>query len=236
MRIFFLLFLLCALMQYPLLADEKSKSLQEELGIRAFTSGKKVCTVYLVNQGSTEWTETKRLQGWSDIPLNAKGREEVEKTGDMLCDRSISAIYSSPLLQAIETAQILRSKCQGCPLTEDVRLKGEYHGKFEGYTAEQCSKEPHVYQYRSLPPDEEIFFPFGEEGESKADVARRMVPAIKEICAAHLGENVVIVTHGGLFKLLNFYLGSYSERGGTVSVPHGSFMVIQGDAGQLFLK
>lgn len=210
--------------------------LKEKLGIREISVNKEVCTIYLVNQGSTDWTEISRLQGWNNIPLNEKGRSEAQKAGEQLFDQSISAIYSSTLQQALETAHIIQDKLENCPLYGDPHLKGEFHGKFEGYTKEQYTQEPHFRFYDSLPPEKEIFFPCGEGGESKVDMACRMAPVIKEICAAHLGERIVIVTHGGLFKLLNFYLGNYSEEEGTRSIPHGSIMVIQGDSQSLYLK
>lgn len=206
----------------------------EELGIRnTIPNPNTTCTIYLVHHGSTDWSECCRLQGWNNLPLNAKGRHEADRIGEILRDQAISAIYSSPLQQALETAQIIQMNCS-CPLYVNAQLKGEFHGLFEGYTQEQYLNTPHFKIYDSLSPKEEIFFPCGENGESKAEMARRMVPAIKEICNENLGKKIVIVTHGGIFKLLNFFLGQYSNEG-TVSIPNGAMIVLSGDNSYLYI-
>ena len=58
----------------------------------------------------------------------------------------------------------------------------------------------------------------------------------KKIAEKHLGQSVVVVLHGGLFKLFNYYLGKYSEENGTVGIPYGDTMCIEGDSKTLFLR
>lgn len=200
-------------------------ALQQELDISLNTSCVPTCTLYLIHHGSTDWSEEGRLQGWKDVPLNAHGKAEIARI-DL---QEIAAIYASPQRQAKETAAILQEKLH-CPVIEVEALRGEFHGQFEGYTIEQYSAEPHFQRYDRLSSEEEFFFPCGEGGESKAEMARRLFPALKIISARHLGEKVVVVTHGGLFKVLNFYLGK-----GTEAIPNGSLMVVQGDAEHIFL-
>lgn len=211
-----------------------SSDLKEELNIHTLPSDHpNVCTIYLVHHGSTDWSEIGRLQGWNHVPLNEKGRQQSEQTALRLSETPISAIYTSPLLQAKETAEILQTALHGA-IFEEERLKGEFHGAFEGYTVEQYSKEPHFQIYDRLSPQEELFFPCGLGGESKAEMAKRMIPAIQEIARAHLGENIVIVTHGGIFKVFNYFLGRYAEE--LTSIPNGSVFVIQADQNQIYLS
>ena len=78
--------------------------------------------IYLIRHGETDWNKTKRLQGVTDIPLNAYGIELAEKTAEGLKDVPFDRIYTSPLIRAKETAQIILGTRQ-IPLLEDPRIK-----------------------------------------------------------------------------------------------------------------
>ncbi len=54
--------------------------------------------IYLIRHGETDWNKTKRLQGVTDIPLNACGIELAEKTAEGLKDVPFDRIYTSPLI------------------------------------------------------------------------------------------------------------------------------------------
>ncbi len=216
-----------------------TEKFRKELGLEVLAANipvpEKTCKMFLVQHGSTEWSDSKRLQGWMAVDLNVKGIGQIEQCAEKLKSEKVAAIYSSTVSSAAESAMILQ-KVLSCPLVGVDDLRGEFHGKFEGYTKEQYTQEKHFQLYNDLSPHEEIFFPCGENGQSKADVARRAIPALKEIAAKHLGQNVVVVLHGGLFKLFNYYLGKYSEENGTVGIPYGDMMPIEGDAKTLFLR
>ncbi|MCB1223613.1 MAG: histidine phosphatase family protein, partial [Mesotoga sp.] len=65
--------------------------------------------IYFVRHGETEWNNSNRWQGRSDIPLSEKGRKQAEITGTFLKEHvpSVAAIYSSDLKRAKETAEII---------------------------------------------------------------------------------------------------------------------------------
>ena len=151
-----------------------------------------------------------------------------------MAKEKISAIYSSSSLSAKETGSYIH-EITDVPLVLFEELRGEYHRRFEGYEKKQYTQEPHFQFYNSLTPEEELFFPCGQSGESKADMVRRVIPKIKELAGKHLGKNIVIVTHGGLFKVLNYYLGNYSQEEGTKGIPYGEMMTIHADAHFLYL-
>lgn len=64
--------------------------------------------IYLIRHGETDWNKVKRLQGITDIPLNAYGIELAEKTAEGLKDVPFDRIYTSPLIRAYKTAEIIR--------------------------------------------------------------------------------------------------------------------------------
>ena len=64
--------------------------------------------IYLIRHGETDWNHMKKLQGTTDIPLNAYGIELAEKTAEGLKDVPFDRIYTSPLIRARKTAEIIR--------------------------------------------------------------------------------------------------------------------------------
>lgn len=215
------------------------QAFKEELGIKILSSKEKApenaCNMILVQHGSTEWSEIKRLQGWNHVPLSERGKEEVEKLAEKINGLAISAIYASSLQSSVETAEILQKQFANTTVIPMDALKGEFHGEFEGFARDQYFKQPHFQLYYFLPAAEEIFFACGKGGESKADVARRAIPALKKIANEHPGETVIVVSHGGLFKLLNFYAGKCKPEE-TIGIPYGDMMQIEADANSIYLK
>lgn len=212
---------------------------KQELGIKVIKNGdsisEKATKIYLVQHGSTEWSEIKRLQGWNNVPLSENGKSQAQSLAERIKDLGISAIYSSSLQSSMETGEILKQSLAGVSLVPMDELKGEFHGEFEGFTKEQYFKQAHFQLYYFLPADEEIFFPCGKGGESKADVARRAVPALKKIAAEHPGESVIVVSHGGLIKLINYYAGKFKPEE-TIGLPYGELMLIQADAETVYIQ
>jgi len=64
--------------------------------------------ILLIRHGETDWNRIHRFQGRSDVPLNQKGREQARALAVALKHEPITAIYSSPLVRAIETARLIK--------------------------------------------------------------------------------------------------------------------------------
>jgi broad specificity phosphatase PhoE len=227
------LILFISLLFTPLAAEQGSfAQLKEELGLNStLPLSQKCCHLYLVHHGDTDWTVEERLQGWLGTSLNEEGKKQMAEMAQKLSKIDIDAIYTSSLERAVESAHILQESLK-CPITVDPNLRGESHGNLEGLKKNEYEKDPHFIKYKSLPSEERIFFPVGKGGLSKADVARFAIPAIKEICRKHPGQNVVIVTHGGVLKFINFLLGNYTPSQ-INEVPHGDMLRIDGDGKRL---
>ena len=64
--------------------------------------------VILVRHGETDWNKARRVQGGnSDTQLNQSGKEQAESLALRLKQEEVQAIYSSPLLRALDTAQAI---------------------------------------------------------------------------------------------------------------------------------
>ena len=63
--------------------------------------------VLLARHGQTDWNAAAKIQGASDVPLNARGREQARSLAERVRRERVGAIYSSPLSRARETAEII---------------------------------------------------------------------------------------------------------------------------------
>ena len=89
--------------------------------------------LYIMRHGKTEWNALKKLQGKTDIPLSAEGREMAEKARAEYADVHFDVCFCSPLIRARETAEILL-RGRGVPIISDDRLAEMCFGEAEGMT------------------------------------------------------------------------------------------------------
>ncbi|HEX7834900.1 MAG TPA: histidine phosphatase family protein [Pseudolysinimonas sp.] len=145
--------------------------------------------LYLVRHGETDWNRQHRIQGLTDIPLNATGRRQARAAGRLLSRRSWDGIYASPLSRATETASIIAGQT-GLPAPHPVpALVERNYGEAEGLNFIEIDKR---YPDRSEVPGQ----------ESRADVIARVIPALRELAAVHPGESLIVVSHGGAIRAM----------------------------------
>ena len=85
--------------------------------------------IFLARHGQTDWNLEGRLQGGTDIPLNATGRQQAARLAERLKGIHLDAVYSSALARSRDTAQIVVGSDT---LTSNARLNERRLGKFEG--------------------------------------------------------------------------------------------------------
>lgn len=160
-------------------------------------------TLYLVRHGETDGNVKRWYQGATDIPLNARGREQAEALGRYFQDFPFQAIYSSPLSRAKETAEIV-ARPHGLTVWTYEALREIDFGAWEGHTYEEI---------RELWPGEiEAFYRSdgmmkARGGESFCDVAQRTVEQIHRLMEHHAdGDKVLIASHGAAIRCMLFGL------------------------------
>ena len=157
--------------------------------------------IILVRHGQTKWNSEGRVQGRTDIPLNARGMAQAEAVGEWLSGRKIDAVYASPLMRAHDTAKAIADRQGVC-----VKLLGEMieidFGLWEGKTSRELSKEfPEFWVDWSWHLDEEKSAMMrAESAYSILARAKRAVSAVMEENAAD--ATVAIVSHTMPIKLL----------------------------------
>jgi probable phosphoglycerate mutase len=157
-----------------------------------------VTRILAVRHGETAWNRDTRIQGHTDIELNAHGRWQAEQLAQALREEPIAAFYASDLSRARDTASGT-ARLHGKPVHTHTGLRERAFGSFEGMTwAEIESLHPqHATAWRQRVPD---FAPPG--GESLQQLQTRVVAAVNQIAAQHPGEQLMLVAHGGVLDIL----------------------------------
>src|ERR687897_1307285 len=99
-----------------------------------------VTRVLLVRHGATAATEEDRFSGSTGAELSERGHWQASRLGERLAQQNITAIYSSPLSRALDTARIIAGHCRLEPATRDG-LREIGHGHWEGMKREEVERE-----------------------------------------------------------------------------------------------
>jgi broad specificity phosphatase PhoE len=150
--------------------------------------------LWLVRHGQTDWNLVGKWQGQSqDAPsLNDVGRAQVLGLRDELKGIHFSALYSSDLPRARQTAELLSSSlCVGVHLEPCLREMNL--GDWEGMCSDDIKAAyPRELEQRAHHPSTAP----APGGESPSQVASRVIAAVNEIAQRHHDENILIVAHG----------------------------------------
>ena len=168
-----------------------------------------ITRLYVVRHGATSATAEDRFSGSSGAELSEQGRWQAERLGERLLRESITAVYSSPLSRALDTARIVASHCQ---LEVDQRdgLREIGHGHWEGRRREDVEQE-FAEEYAAWESDPFTFAPLG--GESGVAVLARALPVIREIVTAHPAGRILVVSHKATIRLVLSSLLAFDPRG-----------------------
>ncbi|GDY38039.1 histidine phosphatase family protein [Acidovorax sp. NB1] len=154
--------------------------------------------IVAIRHGETAWNVDTRIQGHLDIPLNDTGLWQADQVARALADEPIAAIYTSDLQRAHATAQAV-ARATGAPLTTDTGLRERSFGHFQGRTFAEIEAElpEDAHRWRKRDPH---YAPEG--GESLVTLQGRIERTVAQLAQRHLGEQVVMVAHGGVLDVL----------------------------------
>jgi probable phosphoglycerate mutase len=155
--------------------------------------------IIAVRHGETAWNVDARIQGQLDIGLNDNGRRQARRVGEALANEPISAVYSSDLGRAHETAQSI-AEAAGIPVVPDEGLRERGFGMFEGKTFDEIHQTwpEHAQNWRRRIPE----WKPPQGGESLLELRERVTRTITALAARHPGEQIVVVAHGGVLDAL----------------------------------
>lgn len=153
----------------------------------------------LVRHGETAWNVEGRIQGQTDIPLNARGLEQATALANALHGMRFDAVLSSDLGRASLTAEAVANR-QGIKIERWASLRERSYGPYEGMTAEEfCQGDPETFRrFRAREPDFDLL-----GGESLRTVQARAAHSLQVLSERFLGQTVLMVTHGGVIDAMH---------------------------------
>jgi broad specificity phosphatase PhoE len=158
--------------------------------------------LYLIRHGQTATNRAQIIQGWDNEPLNARGRQQANLTGEHLAGAGIDALYASPLGRARETAEII-GRAIGMPPTIVAGLREMNTGKISGLHGSQFMVRYPQLWWAWLRDDARLAFP---NGDRLAEFYQRAAEVIDELVARHHGQTLAVVSHGGTISGYLSYL------------------------------
>ena len=154
-------------------------------------------TLFLVRHGETDWNAAGRWQGQTDVPLNARGREQAIEVAVRLRAEGIASMASSDLLRARATAELMAAELGLVVNHLDPALRERRFGCFEGLTREEvAARFPEAWTRYLEDPG-----PAPPGGETREELVGRLLPAVAS-AVARLPGPLLVVMHGGAMRAL----------------------------------
>lgn len=160
---------------------------------------------YFLRHGQTDWNLQGRIQGHTDIPLNATGLQQAFTAAQKLTGHPITHIVSSPLIRALKTAAITAESVR-LPVHVDSRLMERTFGSIEGRLRAEVQQEnglaPHISLTHALPADAEQWPQTVERARTSVENWLTLMPQ----------ETLLFVGHGAFFRALSeAFTGQHHE-------------------------
>ena len=168
-----------------------------------------ITKLLFVRHGQSAKNVEGRFGGHSLTSLSDPGREQANITAKTLAKEEITAIYSSDLPRAVETATPLSEKL-GIEINKTEAFRERNVGVLEGLTfLEAKSQYPKdYYALIGRKVDHQV-----TQGESYRQLLERATGTLNEIIQVHKGKRVAIFSHTGTICFLTLYLmGAITRR------------------------
>ncbi len=166
--------------------------------------------VLLVRHGQSQGNAERRFGGHSPTPLSELGHRQAEATARALLNERVTAVYSSDLLRAVQTAEPL-ARATGLDITRTHALRERSVGLMEGLTFEAAAAA-HPDEYASLLRRD--FERVLAGGESYRQLLDRAAAELDRAVEQHRGGTLALFSHTGTICILALHLM------GALDAPH----------------
>jgi broad specificity phosphatase PhoE len=144
--------------------------------------------LWLVRHGATDWAESGRHTGRTDIPLNETGRQQAVTLGERLRGHTFALVLTSPLVRASDTARL--AGFGDVAIVGDDLREWDY-GDVEGMRTEEIRERQPGWTIWDGP------WPGGETIEAIAARADRVLARVRNV-----DGDVLVFSHGHLLRVL----------------------------------
>ena len=172
--------------------------------------------LFLVRHGESIWNAEGRWQGQADPPLSPLGERQAEAAVSGVTEPT-DAVWTSDLVRAARTAEILAGGLGLDPPRADARLREREVGEWSGLTRPEIEERWPGYLADRRSPS-------GFENDQH--LSERAQAALRALAETARGKTILVVTHGGIIRTLERRLGADSDP-----VPNlgGRWVVVDAD-------
>jgi len=182
----------------------------------------------LVRHGETDWNAASRLQGHTDIDLNAKGLAQAKQMARALKNINLQfdVLYTSDLQRAAKTAQAIEVLFKTTAIS-NTALRERHLGALQGLTTDEAPvREPDLWKSHLSRNIEENL----RDGESIRQFCDRIKTALEKIRLDHSGKTILLVSHGGALDMMYRIVSNQAlDTKKVVAVPNASLNWISHD-------
>jgi len=197
------------------------------------------CTIYLVRHGQSDWNVQNLMQGkTSGVPLTKTGIKQARTIEAKLKQIKFAAIFSSDLMRARQTAQIIAYQ-RKLAVTTARAIRERSFGAYEGKTLEQYQEDLRetLKRFDALSDKDKFKFVYPHGIESIGGTVARVITFLREVAVAYAGKNVLVISHGGVLRLLLIHLGygTYDQLP-PFSIDNTGYLVLKSDGVEIEIK
>ncbi|MDH5301882.1 MAG: histidine phosphatase family protein [Gammaproteobacteria bacterium] len=189
--------------------------------------------ICIIRHGETDWNREKRIQGQLDIPLNDTGRAQALAMAFNAAHHTFSAIYSSDLSRALDTAKALASR-ESLEVIVSEQLRERHYGILQSVTKDEAkTKHPQAHARYAV---RDLHYDF-ETGESLLAFSQRVITIFNELASRHRKQQIAVICHAGVLDVLYRHAtGRSLESARDFAVPNCALNWFEHRAGQWQLR
>lgn len=188
-------------------------------------------TFYIVRHGESEGNVKKILQGQMDFPLSKEGENQAKKRAQDLRNVAFDAAFSSDLMRAHRTAEIIALEHK-LIVTTTKALRERSFGRYEGLTHRDFTKEIQDLfdAWHELSDSEWMKHRLDETCETGDEMVSRVFVFLREISVGYPGKTILVVCHGDLMRNMLVHLG-WARKGelGSDAIGNTAYFVLESD-------
>ena len=176
----------------------------------------------LIRHGNTD-AVGKRLAGRTKgVHLNEEGKEQVQKLSARLKGLTISALYSSSLERALETAEPISRLLNLRIIVNDDFLELDF-GDWTNKMIDEVKNDPQFNRFNIFRSSARI-----PGGELMPEAQLRIINGMQKLCGQHEGETIAIVSHGDIIKAaITYYAGIHLDLFQRIEISPASVRIVE---------
>jgi broad specificity phosphatase PhoE len=199
---------------------------------------KLLTTIYLVRHGQTEWNVKGLAQGHLDSSLTQEGIKQAQEISQKLKHIRFADIFSSDLLRAKRTADIVAQEHKLIVKTTKL-LRERTFGKYEGkpYKDFHDAFNMLLKKYQNISDKEKTKLKLAQNIDSIDEIMSRLFVFLREIALSYINKKVLVITHGGVMRHLLIHLAFGNEKSlSPGSISNTAIIKLESDGVDFFVK